>query len=407
MNKNKALKGSMVVGTVLIVLLVVSSFCLGRSFNEVRYNDVATIIGVICEKDPTLQDTVMAAIKASWSMGRDEISQQEDMNLAGRQLLSRYGYEANQLVMPFGRIGTVYILPMLLMIGIAGIVVVLQQHYYKKRINELTDYLECVNREDEKVLLIKEEDNFSILEDAIYKTVNTLYESRKQALKDKQMLKDHLSDIAHQLKTPLTSMTIMSDLLADEAQDDEERSCILQIQKQLTHLTDLINALLIFSKLDAQVIEMKQEKISVYILLLRVMEMIEPITSSKQQRFILEGEKAEEIQFIGDLKWSMEALYNLIKNASEYAPIGSQITLSYEKNPLFTQIQIEDEGEGFNEEDIPHLFERFYKGKNASKDSVGIGLALARNLVAKQNGVIEAENRREGGARFTIKIYSH
>lgn len=407
MNKNKALKGSMVVGTVLIVLLVVSSFCLGRSFNEVRYNDVATIIGVICEKDPTLQDTVMAAIKASWSMGRDEISQQEDMNLAGRQLLSRYGYEANQLVMPFGRIGTVHILPMLLMIGIAGIVVVLQQHYYKKRINELTDYLECVNREDEKVLLIKEEDNFSILEDAIYKTVNTLYESRKQALKDKQMLKDHLSDIAHQLKTPLTSMTIMSDLLADEAQDDEERSCILQIQKQLTHLTDLINALLIFSKLDAQVIEMKQEKISVYILLLRVMEMIEPITSSKQQRFILEGEKAEEIQFIGDLKWSMEALYNLIKNASEHAPIGSQITLSYEKNPLFTQIQIEDEGEGFNEEDIPHLFERFYKGKNASKDSVGIGLALARNLVAKQNGVIEAENRREGGARFTIKIYSH
>lgn len=407
MNKNKALKGSMVVGTVLIVLLVVSSFCLGRSFNEVRYNDVATIIGVICEKDPTLQDTVMAAIKASWSMGRDEISQQEDMNLAGRQLLSRYGYEANQLVMPFGRIGTVHILPMLLMIGIAGIAVVLQQHYYKKRINELTDYLECVNREDEKVLLIKEEDNFSILEDAIYKTVNTLYESRKQALKDKQMLKDHLSDIAHQLKTPLTSMTIMSDLLADEAQDDEERSCILQIQKQLTRLTDLINALLIFSKLDAQVIEMKQEKISVYILLLRVMEMIEPITSSKQQRFILEGEKAEEIQFIGDLKWSMEALYNLIKNASEYAPIGSQITLSYEKNPLFTQIQIEDEGEGFNEEDIPHLFERFYKGKNASKDSVGIGLALARNLVAKQNGVIEAENRREGGARFTIKIYSH
>ena len=407
MNKNKALKGSMVVGTVLIVLLVVSSFCLGRSFNEVRYNDVATIIGVICEKDPTLQDTVMAAIKANWSMGRDEISQQEDMNLAGHQLLSRYGYEANQLVMPFGRIGTVHILPMLLMIGIAGIVVVLQQHYYKKRINELTDYLECVNREDEKVLLIKEEDNFSILEDAIYKTVNTLYESRKQALKDKQMLKDHLSDIAHQLKTPLTSMTIMSDLLADEAQDDEERSCILQIQKQLTHLTDLINALLIFSKLDAQVIEMKQEKISVYILLLRVMEMIEPITSSKQQRFILEGEKAEEIQFIGDLKWSMEALYNLIKNASEYAPIGSQITLSYEKNPLFTQIQIEDEGEGFNEEDIPHLFERFYKGKNASKDSVGIGLALARNLVAKQNGVIEAENRREGGARFTIKIYSH
>ena len=407
MNKNKALKGSMVVGTVLIVLLVVSSFCLGRSFNEVRYNDVATIIGVICKKDPTLQDTVMAAIKASWSMGRDEISQQEDMNLAGRQLLSRYGYEANQLVMPFGRIGTVHILPMLLMIGIAGIVVVLQQHYYKKRINELTDYLECVNREDEKVLLIKEEDNFSILEDAIYKTVNTLYESRKQALKDKQMLKDHLSDIAHQLKTPLTSMTIMSDLLADEAQDDEERSCILQIQKQLTHLTDLINARLIFSKLDAQVIEMKQEKISVYILLLRVMEMIEPITSSKQQRFILEGEKAEEIQFIGDLKWSMEALYNLIKNASEYAPIGSQITLSYEKNPLFTQIQIEDEGEGFNEEDIPHLFERFYKGKNASKDSVGIGLALARNLVAKQNGVIEAENRREGGARFTIKIYSH
>lgn len=397
----------MMVGTVLTLLLVISSFCLARSFNEVRYDDMATMVGAICNQDATLQDVVMAAIKESWSLGQDEVSKQESMNLTGRHLLSRYGYEAKQLEKAYGKIGIVHVFPILLTIGIASIVIVLQQHYYKKRINELTHYLECVNREDEKVLLIKEEDDFSILEDAIYKTVNTLYESRKQALKDKQMLKDHLSDIAHQLKTPLTSMTIMSDLLAEEAKDEEERSCITQIQKQLTHLTDLINALLIFSKLDAQVIEMKQEKISVYILLLRVMEMIEPITSAKQQRFILKGEKAEKIYFIGDLKWSMEALYNLIKNASEHAPIGSQITLSYEKNPLFTQMQIEDEGEGFNEEDIPHLFERFYKGKNASKGSIGIGLALARNLIAKQNGVIEAENRREGGARFTIKIYSH
>ena len=108
---------------------------------------------------------------------------------------------------------------------------------------------------------------------------------------------------------------------------------------------------------------------------------------------------------MGDMKWSIEAFSNLVKNCIEHTPKDKTITISYDENPLYCLIKIEDEGEGFELADMPHLFERFYKGKNAAKGSIGIGLALAKTIIEEQNGYIEAENRKEGGARFTIKFY--
>ena len=111
-------------------------------------------------------------------------------------------------------------------------------------------------------------------------------------------------------------------------------------------------------------------------------------------------------QFLGDYSWSMEAILNILKNCMEHTPAGGSIHVSFSQNAIFTEIIIEDNGPGFDAEDLPHLFERFYKGKNASEQSVGIGLALARMIVTRQNGTLKAENRSEGGARFILKFYA-
>ena len=111
--------------------------------------------------------------------------------------------------------------------------------------------------------------------------------------------------------------------------------------------------------------------------------------------------------FTGDLAWSVEAIGNLLKNAMEHTPDGGSISVVAMETPLFTQIEVEDSGEGFFEEDIPHLFERFYKGKNSGEGSIGIGLALSRAIITSQNGTIKAENSERGGAKFTVRFYKN
>ena len=113
------------------------------------------------------------------------------------------------------------------------------------------------------------------------------------------------------------------------------------------------------------------------------------------------------MEFSGDLEWSMEALINLMKNCMEHSPSGGHIYCDYTENPLYAQILIWDEGTGFVQGDIPHLFERFYQGRNGTPNGSGIGLALARSIFELQNGTVTARNIPEGGACFEIKIYSH
>ena len=112
-----------------------------------------------------------------------------------------------------------------------------------------------------------------------------------------------------------------------------------------------------------------------------------------------------EGQFLGDISWTSEAIGNVVKNCMEHTQEGGNIQIAAKENTLYTEIVVEDDGPGISKEDLGHIFERFYKGKHNDKQSFGIGLALARMVISKQNGVIKAENRAEGGARFTIRFY--
>lgn len=271
----------------------------------------------------------------------------------------------------------------------------------RKRILGMTQYLTAVLEKREHILA-RQEDEFSMLEDALYKTVSELNHTREQALKERQTLADNLADIAHQIKTPLTSMRLLTELLS--GQGSEDTACIKRLDAQTVRLETLVSALLTLSRLDAGAIQLKRERISLYDLVLRAAEPIEAQLCQKEIGLTLE--LPQETCLSVDAVWTAEALLNVLKNCAEHTPRGGSITVYAEQNPIYTLLTITDSGAGFVEEDIPHLFERFYRGKQGKEGGIGIGLALTRAILSQQDAEIRAARAPEGGARFVIKFYA-
>ena len=281
--------------------------------------------------------------------------------------------------------------------------------YQKQRyahITALSTYLQAVY-EGNELLDIRdyEEGELSILKSDIYKITSILKQQKELLEKDKTFLADTLSNISHQLKTPLTSMIVMNDLLAQEDLPLIKRKQFQQqMQHQLQRIEWLIATLLKLSKIDANAIIFEPVDVIAHTLL---EESIEPLLIGMELKNITcTIECATDIHFAVDRNWIKEAIVNIVKNCMEHNK-GGTIYCTYGQNPLYTEIAIWDEGEGFAKEDIPHLFERFYRGKNAGEGGIGIGLALAKEIIERQNGTIRAKNRPSGGACFEIRIYSH
>ena len=383
------------IGSIVLILVISTFFQISWS-RHIAYTQLAKMTESMLQYKPEMKQEWMLIIKQADGL------KNQDM---GEKLLEQYGY-LQQGIKVDGKGGIIAIA--LVMGGaILGTYCIQRKKEEKritKRIDELIEYIKLAQEDKASSLLINGEDEFSLLQDEIYKTITALYQTRKNALKDKEILKEHIANIAHQLKTPLTSIGMMCELIGETASEKEAQIYLTQLQNQLSRMNKWVHDLLLLAKLEANVVQMESKPIEVYPLMLRVLELLEPIAKKKNQQIkILCPEK--EVSFMGDMKWSIEAFSNLVKNCIEHTPKDRTITISYDENPLYCFIKIEDEGEGFELEDMPHLFERFYKGKNAAKGSIGIGLALAKTIIEEQNGYIEAENRKEGGARFTIKFY--
>ena len=248
------------------------------------------------------------------------------------------------------------------------------------------------------------EGELSALKNDIYKVTVMLAHQADLLQKDKLYLADTLADISHQLKTPLTSMMVMTDLLEQpDLPAEKRREFTGHIRSQLQRMEWLISSLLKLSKLDAGTIRFKKEQVFLPKLIEKATEHLMLLMDVKQQTLVLDGDS--QTYFLGDPDWSAEAMTNLIKNCIEHTPSGGTIHIQYESSILATQIIISDTGEGVSKEDLPHIFERFYKGKNSSRDSVGIGLAMAKNIIQRQNGTIEATSEIGKGMTFTIKFY--
>lgn len=248
------------------------------------------------------------------------------------------------------------------------------------------------------------EGELSILRNDIYKVTSALAGQALHLQRDKAFLAGALEDISHQLKTPLTSLLVHSDLLQNKALPPEkQREFLRRMSAQLERLRWLVFALLKLSRVDACVVDFKREALSLHALLAGAIAPLLPLAEEKNIAINIDCPRSLVLR--ADKNWTEEALCNLVKNCVEHAPTGGQVWLRCIKNPLHTLLYIEDDGPGFAREDLPWVFERFYRGKNPSGEGVGIGLAMAKSILQAQQATLAAENRPQGGARFVVKFH--
>ena len=248
------------------------------------------------------------------------------------------------------------------------------------------------------------EGELAILGSELSKMTLRLRERAEQLERDKQYLSDSLADISHQLRTPLTSVRMIVPRLAQENQSPEQRQADARKVDDLLERTQwLITTLLKIARLESGTVQFAQEPVSAQALIYHTLEPFEILLDLKDIRLTCSVEN--HAAFIGDKLWTAEAVGNILKNCIEHCPNGGKLEISCTENPIYTQIIIADNGPGFSPEDLPHIFDRFYRGSNAVKESAGIGLNLSRMIFSRQNGIVKAENRSGGGAQFTIRFY--
>ena len=266
---------------------------------------------------------------------------------------------------------------------------------------ELSVYLDRIMEGQYDTLM--QYDTSSALEDSIYKAVVLLREEREQAQRAKKNLADYMADLSHQLKTPAASIGLTLSLIKKRAWDEQTVDDIRRMEEQVGHLQHLVGSMLTLSRLDAGVLALEEKEFDLEEMLV---DAVQPfVRQMEEKRICFEIQGADGISLIGDFGWCSEAFGNIIKNCMEHTPEQGNIRIACQDNPIYTEIVIRDSGVGFDEADIPHLFERFYRGAGSSKDSAGIGLALSRSIIEKENGTVTAENAETGGARFCIKFY--
>ena len=247
-----------------------------------------------------------------------------------------------------------------------------------------------------------DEGELSILQSEITKMTLRIREQNDALKKEKEHLADSLADIAHQLRTPLTSANLILSLLANNPDENERKALIRETEELLVRMDWLLTSLLKLSRLDAGMVVFQSERIDVNAL---VCAALRPFLIPMELHDIaVQIDVPKGIIIQGDSGWLSEAIQNILKNCMESAGDNGKIEIVCRSNPLFTEISIHDSGAGFKKEDLPCLFARFYRGKNPNAAGYGIGLALCRMIITRQGGTITAKNHPQGGAIFAIRF---
>lgn len=276
----------------------------------------------------------------------------------------------------------------------------------KKQTMDIAKRIERINLGDYSLQIDENsEDELSLLDNQIYRTTVKFREQAENSRKDKENLQKSLSDISHQLKTPLTSIIVMVENILDD--DDMPLEIRREFLNDIKHNTNtisfLVQSLLKLSKLDAEAVKFRYEQVEVKSI---VDECIKNTAVMAEILGVRLETDCNDIILNCDRKWLCEAITNIIKNCIEHSHNGN-IKITADQNKLYTKISIKDNGSGITKEDLPHIFERFYKGKNSSDDSVGIGLSLAKTIIEKQGGYISVSSELNKGSEFVIKFFNN
>lgn len=271
-----------------------------------------------------------------------------------------------------------------------------------KKIAELSESINKILHGDNSISFDDySEGELGILQSELGKMTVRLRENQRLLQNEKIYLADSIADISHQIRTPLTSINLIVSMLEEPGITDERRlSLTRELDALLSRIDWLITALLKISKLDAGTVSFRVDSIPMSDLIRKSLApLLVPIELRGQ-----ELEVSAEGAFNGDLLWTSEAIGNIVKNCSEHTPEGGKISVKAKETAIYSEIIVTDSGSGIDKEDLPHIFERFYRGKNSGGNSFGIGLALARMIITSQNGTVKAENTGNG-AKFTVRFY--
>lgn len=433
----------------LIIAVVVNGIILNNSYNlQIQeYNEqVYALIGTIRENYPEVSDEEIIRIlnnsEAVSSTYNTETSNSnnnlnENVNSKaeiGKELVQKYGITENEsAILSLEKMQNNTIIYSGIVIGVLVLAIIaiwlVSRIMQKRKIDGITKYIREINNKNYE-LKIKEnaEDELSNLRNELYKITLMLKEEAENSKKDKKFLAKSLSDISHQIKTPLTSISIMLDELKDNQNMDEEtrQRFIFEISRQAEQISFLTIALLKLSKLDSGTVEFEKSKYRLDVLVQNAIKNLEIPLEIKNIQVETNFDELSEVnkeknlnnnsaknnklnkaslEVIGDYRWTLEAVTNIIKNCIEHTQESKKIHIQIRVTNVYTELIIEDEGEGIDEKDLKHIFERFYKGKNSSENSFGIGLSLSKTILEKQNASISCSSVLHKGTTFKIYFY--
>ena len=401
MINKESFKKVVITGLILILISSLTIFIVltiqYKNYEKIVNLTISNLIDEIMEKYPETDEQELIRIINS------ENQEQKD------EVLSKYGYTNNisyikELENSMNTSIRINIAIIILLGVISIIVALIYTNKRDKSLRSINKYLDKVNNGNYELKIEDNgEDEISRLRNELYKTTILLRESAENSEKEKTNLSNSLADISHQLKTPLTSIRIMLDNIEENPNMDEKtrNEFIEEISRQIDWISSLVISLLKLAKFDAGAIIMQDTQINVKKLIDNVINNLAIMIDIKNIK--IEEKIDEDVILRADYNWQLEALTNIIKNCIEHSKEDSKIKIEVENNSIFVKIKITDEGEGIAKEDLSHIFERFYKSKQASENSIGIGLSLAKTIIEKENGYIKVDSELGKGTTFEIK----
>jgi signal transduction histidine kinase len=385
---------------VIIIFLITFSILIYKQYKTYTYNfnqKIAGIIDNVLEKYPDIEKREIVEILNSSDKTNNEILREYGIELDKDSVILENNTDFQKFII-------IDVSTLIVFILILSIIVFKYNHSESKKINEITKYIEEINRGNYKLNIEENtEDELSILKNELYKITIMLKEVAENSQKDKTTLKDSLSDISHQIKTPITSILIMLDnILSDENMpEDIKKDFIKDIKREIVNIKFLVESILKLSKIDSNSIKFIKKEVLIKDIINEAVKNVSMLSELKNIEIIVSGD--DSIKTICDLKWQVEAITNILKNCIEHSYENRKIYINYNQNNMYTELKIEDNGTGIDAKDLPHIFERFYKGKNSSSDSVGIGLALSKSIIESNNGYIQVDSKLNKGTTFIIK----
>ena len=388
-----------------LITIILSIFVNTLNLNIIKADVIQNnqaIVGNIVSKYPELEKDIVSVIT--------QAKNKENIDL-GAKVLQKYNYDSStnlsQEPIVQNNIYKMLKINILFITFVFLCLITISFYFFIKiyrDIKDMTDYVYHNSEGREYQMKNKnQEGQMGLLKTELMKMTTVLKEKVALLHREKIFLNDTISDISHQLKTPMTSLMLLTDLMYNDLDKEKKIEFLDRTNAQLSRMDWLIKSMLKLSKLEAKVIDFKTEKVNINELIRRSISPLYVPMELKNISLNINGDK--EASYIGDIEWSSEALGNIIKNCIEHTKEGGNLNISYEENPIYSEIVIKDNGEGIDKDDIPNIFKRFYKGKNSKSDSVGIGLAMAKSIIESQNGDIYVKSEKNKGTEFHITFH--